>query len=645
MTKPGSSVSETGSGSPPRIDPGETLRIASGLENDGRLDEAARLYEAVLEEAPAHHDALLRLGLLRGQAERMNDAVDLFRRAVEAEPTSVTALMSLGAALADLNRHEEGCVCYRKVLSINPDHAVAHWALGAMLAKRGGHEEAMTHFKRAITIRPDFATAHRALADTLQDLGFLDDAVTHYETAAAAEPGYHQAANNFANALHKLRRFDEATAAYHRALALNPESAGIYCNLASALIGAGRAKDALVQIETALRLEPSSAVAHKLLGFALEVLGPLEDAVRAFEKALQLGGADAEVHRHLADLRPFTADDPRLAALEEMAGLAATLGSDDQISLHFALGKAYSDLSQYERSFHHWCEGNALKRAQLAYDENHNLGLFERIRASFTSELMERNAGGGYPSDVPVFVIGMPRSGTTLVEQILASHSRVYGAGEIQAFHHAIEQFRSRNDIASEFPEMVAALSPEALRGLGADYAALAAAAAGPGASRVDRIVNKLPGNFLFAGLIRLTLPNAPIIHVRRDPLDTCLSCFSLLFSYDDLSFTYDLGELGRYYRAYATLIEHWHNVLPPGGMLDVRYEDLVADLEGQARAIVDYCGLPWDGACLSFHDNPRPVRTSSLLQVRQPIYRTSVGRWRSYERFLEPLTAALNGA
>jgi tetratricopeptide (TPR) repeat protein len=626
----------------PHIDLGETLRIASGLQNEGKLDDAAQRYETILAQAPAHHDALLGLGLLRGRAKRMNEAVDLFRRAVEVEPTSVRGLLWLGAALGDLARHEEGLVCYQKALSINPDNAMAHWGLGAMLRKCGRVEEAMSQFERAITIKPDFAAARCALADSLQELGFLDEAVTHYETAVAVQPDYREAINNFANTLHKLGRFDEALALYERALALNPGSASTYCNFANAL-GAARAEDSIVQIEKALLLDPSNARAHKLLGFAFEVLGRLEDAAQAFEKALELGPDDAEVHRHLADLRRFTADDPRLPALEALEAKMVTLETDYQISLQFALGKAFNDLSQYERSFHHWREGNALKRAQLVYDERQTLGHFERIRATFTPELMQHSAGGGCFSDVPVFVVGMPRSGTTLVEQILASHSKVYGAGEIDTLQRAVERLRCRNDSTREFPELVPALSPDALRDLGADYIAQTASATGPAASSMARIVNKLPGNFQFAGLIHLALPNARIIHVRRDPIDTCFSSFSLLFAHDQQSFTYDLGELGRYYRAYATMMEHWRGLVPPGAMLDVQYEDLVGDLEKQARAIVDYCGLAWEDACLSFHENRRPVTTLSLLQVRKPIYRTSVGRWRPYARFIQPLIEALH--
>ncbi|MGA7807194.1 tetratricopeptide repeat-containing sulfotransferase family protein [Bradyrhizobium sp.] len=626
-----------------RVEVDRALQIASGLHDEGKSREAERIYHAILAEVPAHHDALFGLGLLRARAEQMDDAADLFTRAIEAEPASADALIWLGVALAELGRHEEALTYYQKGLSINPGHAVGHCGLGALLRNGRRIDEAITHFERAIAIRPDFAAAHCALADILHELDFLDDAMSHYEQVVAVQPRHVEAMNNLANLLQKLGRFEEAIALYERALTINPESAELYCNLGGALIGASRAEESIVQIEKALRLDPSNVAANKNLGFAFEVLGRIEDAVQAYERASPLAPSDAEIHRHLANLRRFTPGDSRLAALEKLAGDMANLDTQNQISLHFALGKAFCDLCHHERSFHHWRTGNALKRAHLAYHEQERVDRFERIRTTFTSELMQRNSGEACPSDLPVFVVGMPRSGTTLVEQILASHSKVHGAGEIETLRHAVENFRTKNDIAMEFPEMVPALSQGDLRDFGADYVALTRSATRVAGSAVERIINKLPGNFELVGLIHLALPNARIIHVRRDAVDTCFSCFSLLFAHGHQPFTYDLGELGRYYRGYETLMQHWRSVLAPGMMLDIRYEDIVADLEKQARAIVDYCGLAWEERCLAFHESKRPVRTSSLLQVRKPLYQSSVGRWRAYESFLQPLIEALN--
>ena len=315
----------------------------------------------------------------------------------------------------------------------------------------------------------------------------------------------------------------------------------------------------------------------------------------------------------------------------------ASLSIDDRIELHFALGKAYEDLGRDAEAFTQWLDGNALKRRQITYDEAATLGALDRIQAVFTSELIRRWQNVGHPSPVPVFIVGMARSGSTLVEQILASHPQVFGGGELKYFDAAVQGIRTKFGGSATFPELVSGMTGEDYRDLGTRYLAeierLAPAA--------THITDKMPGNFIFAGLIHLALPNATIIHTIRDPVDTCLSCFSKLFT-EGQNHTYDLAELGRYYRHYQALMAHWHRVLPPGRILDVRYEDVVADLEGQARRIIAHCGLDWDPRCLAFHQTERPVLTASAAQVRQPIYNSAVGRWRVHEEALQPLLAEL---
>jgi tetratricopeptide (TPR) repeat protein len=625
--------------------PQDTLRphverayqIASGLHNEGRLSEADKLYQFILAVMPGHYGALFRSGTLRARTNQMASAVSMFGRAVAAKP-STDALGALGLALSALGRDDEAFACYRKALAIDPGHAATLHALGIALHKAGRNDEAMASFERAIAVKPDHADAHFMLANILQGRGRLADAMMHYGKVLAVEPRNHAAHNNLGTVLQKFGRFDEAIALYKYALVINPEFVDARYNLGAACLAMERNEEAIEHSEKALRLDPGKALAHNNIGIALQALGRMDAAAAAYERALQIAPRHAETHLNLAYLRRFTAGDPRLAALEKLAEEAATLDVDNQIALQFALGKAFADLGQHERSFRHLRDGNALKRAQLAYSEEETLGLLARIRAVFSPELMQQKSGGGDPSDAPVFVVGMPRSGTTLVEQILASHSKAHGAGEIETFFQAMTRSRQRNGVAAVFPDMVPALTADALRDLGADYVRSIKAAA-PAAGR---IINKLPLNFKYVGLINLALPNARIVHVRRDPIDTCFSCFSLLFS-GDQPFTYDLAELARYYRAYAALMEHWGTVLPPGVMIEVQYEDLVADLEGQARAIAGHCGLSWEDACLAFHETARPVRTASSVQVRTPLYQTSIGRWRPYESFLQPLIQALN--
>jgi hypothetical protein len=259
----------------------------------------------------------------------------------------------------------------------------------------------------------------------------------------------------------------------------------------------------------------------------------------------------------------------------------------------------------------------------------------DRICQVFTPELMKSKAGQGAPSDQPIFIIGMPRSGTTLVEQIIGSHPRVHPGGERDSFEKAFLKVTSSR--ASEYPDSIPGVTPEQVGAVGAAYLEMIRALV----PVADRFTDKLPGNYMYAGLIRLALPRARVIHVRRNAIDTCVSCFSVNFS-SSQTFAYDLVELGRYYRAYEKLMDHWRRVLPPSSMLEVQYEDVVNDIEGQAHRIIAYCGLEWDQTCLAFHKLERAVLTASAAQVREPIYRSSIGRWREYGEQLRPLLDAL---
>ena len=294
-------------------------------------------------------------------------------------------------------------------------------------------------------------------------------------------------------------------------------------------------------------------------------------------------------------------------------------------------------MGQHQRSFRHLLQGNAMRRRRIDYDEPAMLQLFDRIQAVFTAELLNSRRGSGDPSMLPVLIVGMPRSGTTLVEQILASHPRLFGAGELYDLRDIIAVHCDLAAVPAPYPECVPAMPGEILQRIGTAYAT----GLQRRAPQAMRVTDKMPANFFHVGLVRLALPNAHIIHVRRDPIDTCFSCFGRSFR-DEQPFCYDLGELGRYYRKYEALMAHWRGVLPARAMIEVQYEELVADLEPQARRIIAYCGLDWDDRCLAFHATPRPVRTASAVQVRQPIYQSAIGRWRPYADMLRPLLDAL---
>ena len=359
-------------------------------------------------------------------------------------------------------------------------------------------------------------------------------------------------------------------------------------------------------------------------------LGRLDEARASYEKALALAPGMADVYASYADTVRFTPDDPYLKVMEAMR--EGPLGDTDRMYLDFALAKAYDDLGDRPRSFQHLLTGNAIKRSQIQYDEAEVMDFFDRIEEIFTPALMraKEKLQGGDPSSVPVFVLGMPRSGTTLVEQILSSHPKVHGAGELSALQHAV---------GTDYPNDVAGLDKAGINRIATRYLAEVTRLS-PSAAR---IVDKMPGNLYYIGLIHLAMPNTRIIHTLRDPLDTCMSCFSKLFT-GEQSYSYDLRELGHYYRGYQKLMARWHTCCCRATILDVRYEDVVADLEKQARRIIAHCGLYWDASCLVFHTNERVVRTASSSQVRQPLYQGAVGRAEAYGEYLGRLKDALAG-
>jgi len=521
---------------------------------------------------------------------------------------------------------------------------LACYQLGNELFNAGRVQEAVEAYQRALEFQPDRAATHYNLGNALLGSGRVDEALDAYERALQLRPDFPRALNNLGNALHRLGRLEEAIRAYRKALRLEPDEADACNNLANALKDAGRLDEALSLYDRAIGLRRPGrdrALANKAL--LLMEMGALSGAREAVREALA-DNPDCVPAWHIqALLKTFEPDDPDLQTLERLLGRADALGMpvESRIRLNIALGKAWLDAGDDERAFACLEEGNRLKRSTVRYDARLAGERITAVANTFSMELLQRFAGtgAGHPSEAPVFVMGMPRSGTTLVEQILASHPEVHGAGELQVLRQLVPGLSTLepDPCPPLYPALLARCSPADLARMGQEYVARVC---DPYPDK-RRVIDKMPVNFLYAGLIHLVLPNARIIHCRRDPVDTCLSCYMRTFT-GDVSFAYDLYELGHYYRHYSALMDHWRALLPPRCYLEVRYEDIVEDLEREARRMVEFCGLSWDAACLRFHQNERPVHTASATEVRRPIYRTSVGRWRPYARHLAPLVAAL---
>jgi hypothetical protein len=319
--------------------------------------------------------------------------------------------------------------------------------------------------------------------------------------------------------------------------------------------------------------------------------------------------------------------------LEKQRPMAEALPLETRIRYWFTLGKAYEDIERYDESFLAYEQGNRLKHALLAGSEAEDDAMLEHIMTVFSRDFFAARPKANQSGKAPIFIVGMPRSGTTLLEQILSTLPGVFGAGELKDMKEVVASAMPGAD-HTQYPHVVRTFSSEQFPRLGEQYTERV----WRHAPEATHIIDKMPSNFFYLGMIHLMLPEAKIIHAMRDPMDSCFSCYSRLFNRENMRFAYDLGTLGRYYARYIRLMRHWHEVLPPGTILDLRYEDMVADMEGQARRALDYLGLPWDEACLEFHHNRRRVKTASLAQVRQPIYKTSVARWKHYQNHLRPL-------
>lgn len=683
----------------------EALQLAVRHQQAGRLAQAEAVLRQILLQRPNDAEALHQLAIVAYQAGKMPLAVQLIERALGINPNvhlyheniaemyrrlgqpqkaiahgkravalkedAADAHNNLGIAYFDTAAYDMAVACYDRAIELKPRFAEAISNRANAFRQLKRLTEAEAEYRRAIALTPAYAEAHNNLGSVLRDQGRHAESEAAYRRAIELKPHYIEASNNLILALRELKKFDEAIATangvlkldarnadalsylgavyvdqkkpaaalevLHRSLAIAPGKAETHNMIGRALFDSNEPEKAAEAYRRAIALKPDLADPHNNLGNVLKELGRFDEALLSFDTALALEPNTVGVYVNLADAKRFeTNDDKHLAAIERFLG-QADLSEEQRMHAGFAAAKAYDDLKRYDAGFPILIEANALKRKAVVYDEPIVLGLFERIAATFSAELVRAKAGGGFATQLPIFVLGMPRSGTTLVEQILASHPDIRGAGEVKDLSETINSVRGSDGQPISYPEFVPVLSAGELATLGEAYARRLAARA-PGAAR---ITDKMPSNFYFLGLIHLALPGAKIVHTRRNAVDTCVSCFSKLFA-GEQNQTYDLAELGRYYRAYYKLMAHWRTVLPAGAFLDVQYEDVVADTEAQAKRILDHCGLSWTPRVLDFHRTERPVKTASARQVRQPIYGSSVARWRNYERFLGPLLAEL---
>ena len=436
----------------------------------------------------------------------------------------------------------------------------------------------------------------------------------------------------------------EADGYLSRAAALAPADCVPLSLLATVKMDRGDTEGALECAARAVALPPSAGVLQRM-GSLFREAGQFAKAQDCYERAIRLQPDYVPAYFSLGTVRKFAKDEPAFLQLVKLKDCAESLPPEDRAALHFALGKAFTEQGDADSGFHHFAEANRTKRGAISYDPATFERHIDNIISLFSANVVKKHAGKGVPDKRPIFIVGMPRSGSTLTDQILASHPDVRSAGETKILSTCMPALAREGNpglMLSAAPaitrELLDALTPEMLAGVARKYLSLTE----PIAKGAPRLVDKMLYNYLWIGMIRLALPNAKIIHCTRDPVDTGLSVWQLLFS-DGTLWAYDQREIGRYYLAYAKLMAHWNRVFP-GDIYEANYEKMVTDQEGETRRLLDFCGLPWDARCLNFHENTRAVNTWSATQVRQPIYKDAVKKWKKYEKHLQPLIETLNG-
>ncbi len=525
---------------------------------------------------------------------------------------------------------------YKRAIKINPDFVEAYNNLGNVLLDRGQPKEAFNSFRKANKLLPNNPNLLLSLGNTLHSQGEIEKAIGWYNKAIIQDPGLVGTHVNLGNAFRDLGRFGEAVAAYKHAIQINPDIAEIYNNLGNLLIEINEIDEAVVNFKKALEIDSRNKNAYQGLGNALGYLGEIENAIGTYRKAIETNPKNVEVYRSLSRYKKFSEYDDDIRSMETLYAIE-NISDVQKMHLAFGLGKAYEDLGKYEKSMEFILEAARLKRASIVYSISESEQLFSDIKATFSPEFFADSEGMGNQDPTPIFILGMPRSGTSLVEQILASHPDVFGAGELNDLSILTNRIGAGYS-SGEFPAYIVGLDSKSFEDFGIEYVARLR----HHSKDTRYVTDKMPHNFIRIGLIKVILPNARIIHCTRDPMDNCLSIFKNYFAVEH-HYSYDMTELGRYYNLYLDLLEYWRNILP-GFIYDLSYELLVTAQEKQIKMLLDSCKLSWHDACLDFHKTRRIVKTASKEQVRHPIYKDSLQLWKRYEKQLEPLRVAIYG-
>jgi len=597
---------------------------------EGHLQQAQDVCQRLLRKRQ-HPDAILILGLIAHQQSEFKVAAERYQQFLGIKPKDAETHCNLGLVLEELGRTELAIEHFHESIAIAADNAAVHGHLADVYTKLQRWEEAIEVYQQVLAIQAEDVVTIIKLGNVFLAAERWTQAIPRYEQALAIQPDNALVHKNLGSSLHKVGQWQTAIECFEQALGLRPDYIDARTELALVLRQLGRTEEALVQLEQAIDLKPDDIAAHISLANALRDLGQADLAIERLEQFLSARPTCGMVYHHISMIKPKQALIP---AVEKLLS-HPHLSQGNAIYCHFALGNIFKGSKSFDQAFSHFLKANTLQREAISYDAKENSQTVDRLIKVYSKRFFQGKRQFGSASQLPVFIVGMPRSGSTLVEQILSSHALVHGAGELEAIIAAHVSIALQLKHANPPPECMSLID----RKMAEEYSARYLQELVLHCPTAKHITDKLPGNFLRIGFIKTLFPKARIIHCQRNPLDSCISIFFHYFM--GLKWSFELTELGQYYSDYQRLMSHWQNLFP-GEIFTVQYEELVMDQERVSKQLIDYLDLEWDEKCIDFHNNERVVMTPSNIQVRQPMYRDSMNKWKPYEKHLQPLIEVL---
>jgi tetratricopeptide (TPR) repeat protein len=629
------------------------LTRAKKLVKKGGIEEAKKLYSMILKDFPQNQEAkqeLLALKNLKDNQEppqsniqsivalyssgQTQEALVDIESLVKDFPNS-PLLYNIRAACYKANSQMDDSVKdYEKAITLKPDYAEAYYNLGVTLRELGQINAAKESYEKALAIKHEYSGAHNNLGSILLDLGSIDSAVDHFEWAVAFKPDYAEAINNLGVVERQQEKFGLAIKSFEKAINIQPNYVQAHSNLGNTLQELGQHDDAMTCYEKALAINPNHAPCYIDIGLVHHEKGQIDDAIKFYEKSLAINPNIAYVYDNLCNIKKYTINKKQITKMQSLLS-SDNLSPSDRRYLYFALAKVNENLDNQDELFKYLHEANRLRKQELNYSLDRSKTLFSSVKEMFSSAYsdIEKSLSSEPSTFKPIFIVGMPRSGTTLVEQIISSHHAVHGAGELSSLTKIIGPIATNhvNQGMNKLPE-------KAFLSIREQYLDVLSNLKVP----ESVITDKLPGNFLYIGFILTAFPEAKIVHVKRDARAICWSIYKANFIKNGNGYSYNLDDLAGFYGLYADLMDFWHQLFP-GKIYDMCYEDLTINQEEETRKLLQYCELDWDENCLSFHKNKRTVKTLSSLQVREKMYQGSSEAWKKYEAHLTPLIKALS--